>query len=530
MTLKTTLKVSDLKLKSREELLALVNIAQKVKVSQQQKKLEAYFETAHSGQTAFHRAPQRIRYIFAGNRGGKTTAGCVEMCLLCLGIHPHRKMAIPLKSIIISPDFENHTKSVLQPKFEEWAPAGAIREIQKHQGGAWKRIIWSTGSTTDIFSHDQDRKVFEGSDFDVAWADEPPPRDIWNAVWRGLTDRGGIIYMTGTPLSSPWVYDEYQKIRENNDPLRWYIQFPSEANAKNLGQGDEALGKKRLTELAELFDPEEKEARLNGGFVQLQGLIFKGWDRALHLIEPFELPYSWPIIESIDPHPQKPWAVTWTALAPNGAKILVRSAYLEGDIEDVANGILQERAQLPVKDHLRKKVSRIIIDNMSSVPTWQRSNTDPTARRISVREELENMIGPKVGAPRVEVAPKNVQQKIDFFKRWLTPHDHGGKVRPDFYVFNTPENDDFVHEIERYAWARFSGRSRANELKTQPIKKYDDLIDSVLQLALILKENNRTMNEVIDMTGGFKGYGRAALGRSIGRGNASGPDHFLGEN
>lgn len=530
MIQKTKLKVSDLKLKSREELLALVNVAQKVKLSQQQKKLEAYFETAHEGQIAFHKCDKRIRYIFAGNRGGKTTAGTVEMCLLCLGLHPYRKIPLPLKSIIISPDFENHTKTVLQPKFEEWAPHGAIREIQKHQGGAWKRIVWSTGSTTDIFSHDQDRKVFEGSDFDVAWADEPPPKDIWNAVWRGLTDRGGIAYMTGTPLSSPWVYDEYQKIKEKEDPLRWFIQFPSEANAKNLGQGDEALGRKRLSELAELFDPEEREARLNGGFVQLQGLIFKGWDRRTHLIEPFELPYSWPIYESIDPHPQKPWAVTWVTQAPNGAKILVRSAYLEGDIEDVANGILQERTQLPVVNNLRKKVARIIIDNMSSVPTWQKSNTDPTARRISVREELENMIGPRVGAPRVEVAPKNVQQKIDLFKRWLTPHTHNGKLRPDFYVFNNVENDDFVHEIERYAWARFQGRARAGELKTQPIKKFDDLIDSVLQLALILKENTHTLNDVIDMTGGFAGYGRAAIGRLDRRGITSGSDHFLGEN
>lgn len=467
-------------------------------------------------------------YVSGGavhENSGKSTAGAAEMIWCCLGIHPFKKGRVPIKTAIIVPDFENHAKGILEPKLKEWAPEGSIKKLERHQGGAVKKIYWSSGSTSEVFSHDQDHMVFEGSDYDLAWFDEPPPKKIWTAIWRGMTDRGGAMYLTGTPLASPWVYDEYRKLKDNQDPVKWYIQFHSEVNAKNLGEGDAELGKQRLKEFADSLDPEERAARLEGAFVQLQGLIFKSWSRATHVIAPFDIPTSWRIIESVDPHPQKPWAVTWTALAPNGAKILLQSLYLEGTIDDIGTGILMGRAKLPVKEGLRPNITRTLIDNSASVPTWQKSNIDPTARRISVREELELMIGPRgAGGPRVEVAPKNVQGKIDLFKRWLNMKPRNGVTRADFYAFDTPENDSFFREIEMYAWAKFQSKARADEAKGQPVKKNDDLIDTVLQVALTLgNESGAGDSGIVDMTGGFTGYGEAGLLRG---GDLSGRRNF----
>lgn len=428
-----------------------------------------------------------------------------------MGTHPFRKCRTPLKTAVVLQDFENHGKNIFQPKMEEWVPPGAIVSIEKHQGGAWKRITWNTGSTTDIFSHDQDMKVFEGSDYDLVWFDEPPPRPIWNAMWRACTDRGGIMYMTGTPLTSPWLYQEWQKIKDNNDPLRWWIKFDSDINAKNLGDGDEKLGLKRLDEFTSFFSKEEAEARRRGDFVQLQGLVFKDWIRSTHVINEFEIPHYWPIYESIDPHPQKPWAVTYTALAPNGAKILLRSYYFDGTIDDIANAVILAREELPIKDELPAKITKTLIDNAASVPLWQKSNTDPTARRLSVREELENLIGPRgAGGPPIECAPKNVQGKIDLFKRWLTIRERGESKRADFFAFQNDDNEDFFTEIESYVWDKFRSKHRDGEVKNSPVKKNDDLLDTVLQVALVLKDRSREEDlDVVDLTGGFRGYGRA---------------------
>jgi hypothetical protein len=446
------------------------------------------------------------------HNSGKTTAGAVEMIWTCMGLHPFKKNKVPLKTAIVGPDFSNWAQQILEPKIKEWSPSNSIRKIDRHQGGAMKRVYWTSGSTTDVFSHDQDPIAFEGSDYDVVWFDEPPPHFIWKAFWRSTVDRGGRMYMSGTPLMSPWLYEVYQQMKNHDDPIRDYVKFERNVNAKNLGGGDVALGLKRIEEFAAELTEEEKASRLDGDFAQVSGLIFKDWDRTKHVITPFDIPVQWPIYESIDPHPQKDWAVSWIAHAPNGAKILVKSIYANGVLDEIANQIIYARGELPIKDNLRLKITRTFIDNASSVPLWQKSNTDPTARRVSVREELENMIGPRgAGGPRVEVCPKNVAQKIDILKQWLHIKKRNEIMRPDFFVFAN-SNDDFIHEIENWAWDRHKSRG-GGELKDKPVKKNDDLLDSVMQVALVLgSKPNDTNSEIVSLIDGLGTYGGSNFG------------------
>lgn len=518
------IKRSDLEKLSYDELHQMVRHTQDLKRSNQFKKLDYYLERANLMQLAFHRAEHRIRFVFTGNRGGKSTAGMAELIHRALGTHPFLKLACPRKQAVVLPDFENHAKNIFEPKLNEWAPAGAIKKIDRHQGGAIKRIHWSTGSISDIYSHDQAMIVFEGSDYDDVWFDEPPPEKIWKAMWRGVTDRGGYMWLTGTPLSTPWLFNEFKRIERNDDPLSWYIKGSNKENAKNLGEGDETLGLKRLEDFASQLTEEERSARMDGEFLQMTGIIFKNWSRHDHLIAPFPLPHGWSVIETIDPHPNKPWAVGYIAVAPNGAKILLKCFYVEGVIDDVANAIVLARHQIEMSEGLKLRISRTLIDNASSVPLWQKSNMDPTARRISLREELELMIGPKgAGGPRVEVCPKNVGQKIDFLKRWLNVRERNGKKRPDFFVFDTAENmDSFVWEIEQYSWARFSNRNR-EELKDKPIKQNDDALDAVMQVALTIGSGDtESTNQVQSLLGGFQGYGgRQAANQTF----QTGPNH-----
>lgn len=511
MTQPMKIKLSDIEKLSKEEMLAFTKRVQKLQKDQSTNKIEEYFENAHEGQVAFHKCKKRVRYVFAGNRGGKTTAGFNELKMWCQGTHPFQKTKVPLKSAVIIPDYTNHGKKVFEPKLKEWtADKDFKKKPDRNQAGAITTIYWSSGSTTDVYSHDQDPVVFEGSDYDVVWFDEPPPRKIYTAMWRSLTDRGGRMYLTGTPLNCDWLFSEFQKIRDKKDhPLMWYTVFDRYANAKNLGEGDADLGKQRLEELASLYDEEERAARVDGQFVQMTGMIFKAWSQAEHVIDQFPIPYKWEIIESIDPHPQKPWAVVWVAIAPNGAKILLQSLYLGESIDEVADGILMGRANIEIQEGLQPRIVRTLIDNSSSVPMYQKSHRDPTARRISVREELELMIGPRGGGgPRIEVAPKNVQGKIDLFKRWLRVADYNGKKRPDFYVFQNEDNLNFIKEIEHYRWAQYKGGRQA-EATGRPVKKNDDIIDAVLQVVLTLgKETSlNDYGQPLNLTGEFRGYG-----------------------
>ena len=45
----------------------------------------------HKKQIAFHKCGKRNRWVFGGNRSGKTECGAVECLWLLRGIHPYRK-------------------------------------------------------------------------------------------------------------------------------------------------------------------------------------------------------------------------------------------------------------------------------------------------------------------------------------------------------------------------------------------------------------------------------------------------------
>lgn len=471
-----------------QELVDLANDLLQIQAAAKNKTLEKYLTTAHNGQIIFHRDGHRIRIVIAGNRQGKTSSGVVELIWYNLGNHPNKKCKVPIKSAVVLQDFENHGKNIFEKKIEEWVPPGSIKRIERHQGGCIKKIHWVTGSMTDVYSHDQEIKTFEGSDYDVVWFDEPPPKNIWNALWRSCTDRGGIMYLTGTPLSCAWLYEEYQRWKSGLTPLVTFIEYKDEDNLKNIGAGDIVLGRQRMEDFHSQLDPEEKEARKSGSFLQLRGLIFKNWDRGIHLISEFNIPHKWEIYESIDPHPQKPWAVSWTAHTPNGAKILIQSAYYDGTIDEIGHQIILGRDEIPVEEGIRLKIAKCLIDNSASVPTWQRSHSDPTARRISVREELQNIIGPRgAGGPVIQVCPKNVQGKLDLFRSWLHVKLRGEVKRPDFYAFEGQRNEDFIREIENYIWDRIR-KKEGSIISGKPVKKNDDILDTVMQVALTLKQ------------------------------------------
>ena len=45
----------------------------------------------HKKQIAFHRCKKRNRWVFGGNRSGKTECGAVECVYMARGVHPYRK-------------------------------------------------------------------------------------------------------------------------------------------------------------------------------------------------------------------------------------------------------------------------------------------------------------------------------------------------------------------------------------------------------------------------------------------------------
>lgn len=458
----------------------LVRLARKFKEHEQvvaHTKGEVYLQNATEFQVPFHKATNRVRIFLGGNRSGKTTAGANESRWLAEGTHPFHTFRLPNKGCIVLQDFQTHAKDIMEPKIREWFPPGLIVGTEPNSVGAIVKYRLRNGSTIDVKSHEQDIKVFEGSDYDWVWFDEPPPQPIFKAIWRGLTDRRGIAWFTGTPITEPWMHDLYMKAAaDDNQGIYWAIFADIWSNSKNLGEGDVEEGKKRIGEFLETLDQDEREARERGRFLHMRGQIFKTWNRGMHMVKPFAWPNSWPVIVSLDPHPRKPWALSFIGLSPAGYRFLLSSYYVDGVVEDVAETILTRKDEIQLEREGVPKIWTCWIDNYAKVESMIKRGT-------TIIEELNRLVTPTI--PRFQTPPKNVEEKILLFKGWLKTQPSKYGPRPGFMVFDNHENKGFVYEIEHYRWANQRGANR-RELRNVPIKENDDLLDTVMQVALVL--------------------------------------------
>ena len=80
-------------MKGKDILIELENIERELSKRKCNLKLANYNtgEKQHKKQLAFHKCKKRNRWVFGGNRSGKTECGAVETVWLARGIHPYRQ-------------------------------------------------------------------------------------------------------------------------------------------------------------------------------------------------------------------------------------------------------------------------------------------------------------------------------------------------------------------------------------------------------------------------------------------------------
>ena len=63
-------------------------------------------DKVHLKQMAFHKCPKRNRWVFGGNRSGKTECGAVEAVYMARGIHPYRPNRKDVFGWVVSVTYE----------------------------------------------------------------------------------------------------------------------------------------------------------------------------------------------------------------------------------------------------------------------------------------------------------------------------------------------------------------------------------------------------------------------------------------
>ena len=185
----------------------------------------------HKKQIAFHKCKKRNRWVFGGNRTGKTECGAVEAIYIARGIHPYRQNKKDVFGWVVSLS-QQVQRDVAQRKILQYLPPEWIVDITMLSGKKGSslgtidqiqiRNIFGGISTIGFKSCDQGREKFQGASLDFVWFDEEPPEDIYFECRMRIVDKNGDIFGTMTPLKGMTFLYNTIYMNQNADKEIWY--------------------------------------------------------------------------------------------------------------------------------------------------------------------------------------------------------------------------------------------------------------------------------------------------------------------
>lgn len=416
----------------------------------------------HKKQIAFHKCKKRNRWVFGGNRSGKTECGAVEVVYMACGNHPYRKNKVT-EGWVVSLSRQVQ-RDVAQRKILEYLPASYIEKIVMVSGGqdsAENGVIdfilvrSDAGGISRIGfkSCDQGREKFQGTSLDYVWFDEEPTFDIYLECKMRVLDKCGDIFGTMTPLKGlTWVYNTIY-LNEKNDDEIW---------CETMEWADNPfLSKREIESMTKSLPADEIESRRYGKFMQNGGMVYSEFDENVHVIEPFNIPLDWQDNISIDPGLHNPLSAHFYAVDFDGNVYVVAEHYAaQKTVEYHAEKIKE------IADRLHwKRDSRGFLHALIDSAAGQRTLA---SEKNVVELFYDNgiLVNPKVN--------KDLFSGISVVKSYLKTAD--GKSR--LFIFKNCVN--LIREIKNYWWGD----------DDVPIKKDDHCLDE-LRYYLMTKPINK---------------------------------------
>lgn len=287
-------------------------------------------DLVHQKQMLFHKCLKNNRWVFGGNRSGKTECGAVETVWLARGIHPYRKNRKNVFGWVVSLT-QQVQRDVAQKKVLSYLSSADIVDAVMVSG---RRDSLDNGVIDQLFvknalggvsvigfkSCDQGREKFQGASLDFVWFDEEPPKDVYDECKMRLLDKCGCMFGTMTPLKGmTFIYDEIY-LNSCNSPDVWY-EF--------MEWGDNPyLNPEEVKKMTESLPKDVLDSRRYGRFKAESGMVYPEFDEQKHVLEnPFPIPYDWQDVISIDPGLNNPLSCHFYAVDYDGNVYVVAESY-----------------------------------------------------------------------------------------------------------------------------------------------------------------------------------------------------------
>lgn len=245
------------------------------------------------------------KYLFSGNGFSKTTLLVNWIHWAATGYNTVTKERSSVPSIIyLVVDDPGKIEQKIIPEYRKWQD---LPEENIHKDGKPhpSRFSYPNGSVVYILTHDVNMLKLEGVEMTHLAFDEPPPRHVFQGLYRGGRIEGKPlqVFLAGTPLYQAWLRtDVYEKWVDGLFPDGLVeCFFGTSSDNPHLPDNYETRYGMYLSE-------EEKATRFKGHFFDASGqALAQLYDPKKHEL-PVDLTWNQynPCVVAIDPHSSKP--------------------------------------------------------------------------------------------------------------------------------------------------------------------------------------------------------------------------------
>lgn len=441
----------------KEILTRIIDIEKEQKRRKTPTKLSQYNvgQKIHEKQLAFHKCKKRNRWVFGGNRSGKTECGAVEVVYMARGIHPFRENKKDTFGWVVSLS-QQVQRDVAQAKILSYIEKSWIEDVTMLSGkkdglkyGVIDQLViknvFCGKSIIGFKSCDQGREKFQGASLDYVWFDEEPPKDVYEECLMRVLDKSGDLFGTMTPLKGlTFIYDEIYMNRGNSDEI-WYETMSWDDNPY--------LSIEETKNLSKSLSSDALESRKYGRFKSDYGLVYHEFDENVHVIEPFDIPREWQDKISVDPGLNNPLSAHWYAVDFDDNVYVIAEHFAAG--KDIA---WHSAAMKKISEDLGWKRDRsgklyALIDSAANQKTL-----------ASGRSVTELFYEYGINAdPRVN---KDMFTGIQRVKSYLRT-DNG---TPRIYIFKNCVN--LIRELKGYRWGKGDNPEKKDDHALDELRYY----------------------------------------------------------
>ncbi len=413
-------------------------------------------EIRHEKQISFHKCQKKNRWVFGGNRSGKTECGAVEAVYMARGIHPYRQNRKNVFGWVVSLS-QQVQRDVAQDKILHYLNPSWIEDVTMLSGkkdslkyGVIDQIriknVFGGTSVIGFKSCDQGREKFQGSSLDFVWFDEEPPQDVYEECRMRVLDKKGDIFGTMTPLKGlTFIYDEIY-LNSNGSDQVWY-EFMEWAD-------NPYLDKTEVESLTNSLSADQLESRRFGRFKSSSGLVYTEFDENVHVLDkPFNVPPDWQDTISIDPGLNNPLSAHWYAVDYDDNVYVIAEHFESG--KDVGY-------------HAKK------IHEISDALGWKKDRNGNLSALIDSAANQKTLAGIKSVSELFYDNKINVNARVnkDMFSgiQRVKHYLKGENGKPKIYIF--PNCVNLIRELKSYRWGNDENPKKIDDHALDELRYY----------------------------------------------------------